>query len=162
MLDFQLSTIVWTVVNLLVLYLFLKKFLFGRINAMLDKRSQMVEETIADAERKRTEAEKLRADYESHVAAAHEEAEIIVTNAKKRADAERERLLSEAQENAHAILTAAQLRGERDRENMLRSARAQVVSLSLLAASKLAGKKLDSDTDREIIDEFLNEAGERR
>ena len=38
MLEFHLSTILWTVINLLVLYLFLRKFLFGRINAVLEKR----------------------------------------------------------------------------------------------------------------------------
>ena len=40
MLDFQLSTIVFTIVNLLVLYGFLRKFLFGRVNAVLEQREK--------------------------------------------------------------------------------------------------------------------------
>ena len=35
MLDFQPSTIIFTIINLLVLYFFFRKFLFGRVNAML-------------------------------------------------------------------------------------------------------------------------------
>ena len=36
MLDFQVSTIVFTVINLLVLYFILRKLLFGRVNAVLE------------------------------------------------------------------------------------------------------------------------------
>ena len=43
MLDFQLSTIVFTIINLLVLYLFLKKFLFGRVNAVLEQREKLIQ-----------------------------------------------------------------------------------------------------------------------
>ena len=50
MLEFHLSTILWTVINLLVLYLFLRKFLFGRINAVLEKREAMVKQNLDAAE----------------------------------------------------------------------------------------------------------------
>ena len=37
MLDFDFWTILFSVINILVLFFFLKKFLFGRVNAMLEK-----------------------------------------------------------------------------------------------------------------------------
>ena len=43
MLDFDFWTILFSVINILVLFFFLKKFLFGRVNAMLEKRAQMVQ-----------------------------------------------------------------------------------------------------------------------
>ena len=39
MLDFQVSTIVFTVINLLVLYFILRKLLFGRVNPVLEQRA---------------------------------------------------------------------------------------------------------------------------
>ena len=52
MLDFQVSTIVFTVINLLVLYFILRKLLFGRVNAVLEQRAARVKETIDSADLK--------------------------------------------------------------------------------------------------------------
>ena len=49
MLDFDVWTIVFSVINILVLFFFLKKFLFGRVNAMLEKRAQMVQADLDQA-----------------------------------------------------------------------------------------------------------------
>ena len=64
MLDFDIWTIVFSVINILVLFFFLKKFLFGRVGAMLEKRAQMVQADMNQAKQKAAEAEKLRSDYE--------------------------------------------------------------------------------------------------
>ena len=64
MLDFQVSTIVFTVINLLVLYFILRKLLFGRVNAVLEQRAARVKETIDSAEASKSQAEELRAEYE--------------------------------------------------------------------------------------------------
>ena len=64
MLDFQVSTIVFTVINLLVLYFILRKLLFGRVNAVLEQRAARVKETIDSAEASKCQAEELRAEYE--------------------------------------------------------------------------------------------------
>ena len=61
MLDFQVSTIVFTVINLLVLYFILRKLLFGRVNAVLEQRAARVKETIDSAEASKSQAEELRA-----------------------------------------------------------------------------------------------------
>ena len=49
MLDFSIPTILFTVINILVLFLFLKKFLFGRVNAIMEKRAQMVQADLDHA-----------------------------------------------------------------------------------------------------------------
>ena len=64
MLDFDIWTIVFSVINILVLFFFLKKFLFGRVGAMLEKRAQMVQADMDQAKQKAAEAEKLRSDYD--------------------------------------------------------------------------------------------------
>ena len=64
MLDFQLSTIVFTIINLLVLYLFLKKFLFGRVNAVLEQREKLIQEQVEAAEAGKTQAQALQDQYE--------------------------------------------------------------------------------------------------
>ena len=46
MLEFEVSTIVFTVINLLALYLILRKLLFGRVNAVLEQRAALVREEL--------------------------------------------------------------------------------------------------------------------
>ena len=60
MLDFQLSTIVFTILNLLILYAFLRKFLFGRVNAVMEEREKLIQEQIASAEAGNTKAQALQ------------------------------------------------------------------------------------------------------
>ena len=85
MLEFHLSTIVFTVINLLVLYLFLRKFLFGRINAILDQRRALIQDSIDAAERSNSQAETLRRSYEEKLAEAQQEADQITSAAHARA-----------------------------------------------------------------------------
>ena len=69
MLDFQVSTIVFTVINLLVLYFILRKLLFGRVNAVLadaqNRAQRAYEAKMADAE---TDAKRLRSEAEAQIA----------------------------------------------------------------------------------------------
>ena len=51
MLDIQVSTIVFTIINLLVLYVILKKLLFGRINRVLQARGEQINQQFDQAER---------------------------------------------------------------------------------------------------------------
>ena len=78
MLDFQVSTIVFTVINLLVLYFILRKLLFGRVNAVLEQRAARVKETIDSAEASKCQAEELRAEYEDKLTDARQEAAKLV------------------------------------------------------------------------------------
>ena len=84
MLDFQVSTIVFTVINLLVLYFILRKLLFGRVNAVLEQRAARVKETIDSAEASKSQAEELRAEYEDKLTDARQEAAKLVADAQNR------------------------------------------------------------------------------
>ena len=145
MLDFQVSTIVFTVINLLVLYFILRKLLFGRVNAVLEQRAARVKETIDSAEASKCQAEELRAEYEDKLTDARQEAAKLVADA----ETDAKRLRSEAE---------AQIASERDA--MLRGARNEVASLALLAAAKVAQRPTE-DGDRALVDSFLAEVGEQ-
>ena len=64
MLEFHLSNILFTILNLLVLYAFLRKFLFGRVNAVLEARAALIKEQLASAEEQSRQAEARKSAYE--------------------------------------------------------------------------------------------------
>ena len=74
MLEFHLSTILFTIINLLILFFLLKKFLFGRVNAVLEQRAALVKSEIASAEdnnrqaEAETDAKRLRSEAEAQIA----------------------------------------------------------------------------------------------
>ena len=159
MLDFQVSTIVFTVINLLVLYFILRKLLFGRVNAVLEQRAARVKETIDSAEASKSQAEELRAEYEDKLTDARQEAAKLVADAQNRAQRAYEAKMADAETDAKRLRSEAeaQIASERD---AMRGARNEVASLALLAAAKVAQRPTE-DGDRALVDSFLAEVGEQ-
>ena len=162
MLEIQVSTIVFTVLNLLILYVVLKKLLFGRVNRVLQARADLVAQDLARAEKERAQADRLREEYEEKLTQAHTEAAGIVAQAKQQGEREYQGIIAQAQEDVRRIQAQAQAQNQADRDAMLRSARREVAQLAVMAAAKVAQRELDAQSDRAEAEQFLAEAGERR
>lgn len=161
MLEFHLSTLLFTVVNLLVLYAFLRKFLFGKVNAVLEERAALVRGELASAQEQNRQAEERKARYEEQLSSARQEAAELVASAQTRAQRAYETRLAQAEADAKRLRSEAEAQIASEREAMLRGARSEVASLALLAAAKVAGRALDRSDDQALVDDFLAEVGER-
>ena len=161
MLEFEWTTILWTVVNLLVLYLFLRKFLFGRVNAVLEQRQALIQQALEDARAKDEASQASCTAYEAKLAGARQEAEQILSQAKAQAERDSRQRLEEAQQQAARTLEEARARTQAERAEMLRGARQEVASLALMAAAKAAGQSMDAPAERALVESFLSEVGER-
>ena len=161
MLEFHLSTILFTIINLLVLFFLLKKFLFGRVNAVLEQRAALVKSEIASAEDNNRQAEALKAQYEGKLTDAQHEAAKIVADAQNRAQRVYEGKMAEAEADAKRLRGEAEAQIAEQRDAMLRGARNEVASLALLAAAKVAQRSMDDADDRAFVDTFLSEVGEQ-
>ena len=155
MLDFDFWTILFSVINILVLFFFLKKFLFGRVNAMLEKRAQMVQADMDEAKQHAADAEKLKNAYEETLSGAKQEAKQIIATAKQNAHAQG----SEITAKADTLLKEAQKEIERERRQTLDGVQGEIADLALAAASKLMEQKVDDQTNRELVNAFLSEEG---
>ena len=58
-------SLVWVIINLLVLYLLLKKFLFKPVCKMMDERSAKIQSDLDGAAQAKADAEKIKADFSS-------------------------------------------------------------------------------------------------
>ena len=104
MLDFDVWTIVFSVINILVLFFFLKKFLFGRVNAMLEKRAQMVQADLDQAKQSTQEAEQLKSEYEATLQGARDEAKKLIATAQQTARAQGDQITAQAQQQADSMM----------------------------------------------------------
>ena len=154
-----LWNIVWTIVNILVLFLLLKHFLFKPITEMMESRTAEIENNLKDAEDQKQKASELTAQYEEKLQGAHAEAAQIVSEARQRGQREYDAILKTAGQDAQKEQERARADMEREREEMLRGVQENVTELVLLTASKLSQKELDEESDRKLVDSFLSEAG---
>lgn len=158
MLNFDLS-IIWTFVNIIVLFLFLKKFLFKPVNEILEKRRNAIQTSLQDADDRRTEAYQLKSDYEAEIKAAGEQATAIMKEAREKAEAEYNKILQEAKLEAARVISEAEKSIELERVKTLEKAQAEIAGIAMLAASKLIGKNVDDAANKEFLGDFLKEVG---
>ena len=147
------SQIIWVFVDLLILFVLMKKFLFGPITQMLDDRAQQVSDTLDQADKRLAEAEQQQTAHAAQLASAKQEA-------RARGQQEYDRLVAEAQTAVQRLDEQAARRRDSERTQMLREAKKEIAALVLLTTAKVSRQKLNSDTDRAMIDDFLREETE--
>ena len=160
MLELDVTSILWNIANLLVLFLLLKHFLFKPVNAILDKRAQAIQWGREEAQAQRIEAQELKEPYAQRLAQASQEAARLVAQAKSQGQREYEAILEKAQRDAQRVQQQAQAELEAQRQKALADTRQQVASLALMAAAKVAQRRMDETEDQALVEEFLREAGE--
>ena len=156
MLTIEPFTILWTVIDLLILFLLMKKFLFKPINAILDSRAKSIADSLSQAETQRQEAEQLRAQSQEQLSQSRQQASDLISQAKAQSQELYEKTVTEAQAEAKRIAADSAARNEHDRRAMLQGVRAEAAARGMAAAKKVAE---GGDAD---IDDFLREAGEEK
>ena len=159
MLDFSIPTILFTVINILVLFLFLKKFLFGRVNAIMEKRAQMVQADLDHAKETVAEAEQLKTNYLETMSGAQSEAKELIAKAQKIANEQRDQITQQAQRDADRIMANAKKEIVLEQQRSLESAQSAIADLAMAAASKVVGANSDDAANRDLVDAFLTEEG---
>ncbi len=148
---------IFTIINLLVTYFVLKRFLFKPILKVLENRRVKIERLVTDTEKDRAEAEKQVAEANRMLHQSGREAADILSNAKNQAELQREEILADARREASAMVSRADGEIGRLKTSMLNEVRDEVADLSVAIASKVIGKALDEQRQRELVDQFLNE-----
>ena len=69
--------------------------------------------------------------------------------------------MAQAEADAKQTAAEAEARIAAERSEMLRAARGEVANLAVMAATEVAGKRLDTDSDRALAEEFLAKVGEQ-
>ncbi len=150
------SLIFWEVVSFAILLFVLYKFAFPGILSALEEREKKIRDSLDQAERHRTEAERKLKEYEAKLAAASKEAEGILAAAKERA----QRLM---EENEQRLMTEAErIKGDATREidherrKAIQDIRTQTTDLALMVAEKVIQRSLNDADTRRLADEALD------
>ena len=148
---------IWTVICFAIAFLVLRKFAFGPIQGVIDERRKRIRDALEEAERSREEARRLLEEHRSLLGRARSDAEEILAEGRKVAEAQRQRMKDETEAERQRRLeeTSRQIQAETTRA--LEQIRAEVADLTLLATAKVTGKALDEADHRRLIDEAISE-----
>jgi F-type H+-transporting ATPase subunit b len=148
---------VWTLLVFGITMVLLSKLAFPRISEALGRRQRTIEDSIDTAEKTRTEAEQLLAEYRERLKEARGQAEEIVQRARQTADSHE----SEAKERSQEIVAEAAKRAERDIEAATKRAlddiRKEVADLTIMATEKVTRKSLNDADQKRLVEEALSE-----
>lgn len=154
--------VIWTLVVFGLLVFVLKRSAWPVLLSAVREREQRLERQLAEAEKNRLEAAALLEQHRQLLAGAKAEAQQIMNTAKSVAEKERAALLAKAREEYDSLLARARKEIDDEKAKALVELRRNAVELSIAAASKLIETKLDAQTNRKIVTDFLETLGERR
>ena len=152
-----IGLMIWTLLAFGATLYILSKLAFPRISGALDKRQRAIEESIDVAERTKTEAEELLAEYRSRLQEARTQAEEIVARARKAAEQHQEESLQQARVQREELMDQTRRDIESETRRAIQEIRSEVADLTVLATEKVTRKTLSEDDQRRLVEEALSE-----
>ena len=154
----------WTflaqVCNLMIQLVIFKKLLLNPVKKVIAERKAKADSQIADAEKLRTEAEAMKAEYEQNLQNARTEANQIVASAQKTAAARSEELLGEARAQAAALKQKAEADIAQERKKAVNEVKDEIGGIAMEIASKVVEREIKEADHQDLIDEFIKNVGE--
>lgn len=146
--------------NVLVLFILLSYILYNPVRNMLKKRQDKITSDRETAEADKKSAYELKLEYEEKLAQAEKEADSILSDAKKVALHNEQKIVDEAKQEAARIIARANTEAELEKKKCADEVKQQIITVAQLMASKMVAKSLDEADSDALIEQTLNEMGE--
>ena len=147
MIKIDFWNILFTIINVLVLYEILKKFLVKPVQEIIKQREQLIQGQLSDAKKNQEEALEYKERYEEQLEGAEEAAQAILTQAREQAREEREQALKETRAASEQLLDKAREEAAYEQEKAMREVEEQITGLAMQAARKIlkSGEAYDAN-----------------
>ena len=155
-------TTVFQIVNTIILYLVLKKFLFVPVTEFIQGRQDEIKNSYDDAENTKEEADSLKKEYEEKLDNIKEEGQEILIEAQKKADERGSEIIKDSKEEAAKLKEKAEKDIEIEKQKALNDVKDEISTIAMMAASKVLGNEVDKDKNKQLVDDFIKEVGESR
>ena len=158
MLSLNLSSIIFTVINLLVLVYFVHRFLFKPVRAALKARQDELDTSYREAEEANTKARDLKQQYEDSMAKIDTERQEKLEAVRLQASSEYDEIIGNAREKPDKIIAEAKIDAQRQAEQKQHEMEEEVAMLVAKAAYKIAASKDSVENNQKLYDTFLEDA----
>jgi F-type H+-transporting ATPase subunit b len=153
------NEVIWGSLAFIVLLGVMVKFGVPAVKNMEKAREDRIRADLEGAEGAREEAEAAKVQYEHQIADARNEAATVIEEARQAAEAVRRDLIARAETDAEEIRTRAQADINNQRAQAMAQLRTDVAQLSIDLAGRIVERNLDDDTNRQLVDSFIEQVG---
>ena len=148
-----------TAINVFILFILLSFILFNPVRNMLKKRQDKITSDRENAEADKKEALAMKQEYEAKLKAANKEAEGILSDARKVAKHNEEKIVADAKQEAARIIARANTEAELEKQKAADEVKQQIVAR--LMASKVVAESISEADSQALIEQTLNEMGDK-
>lgn len=149
------------IISFLILVWILKRFAWKPLLEMMEKRRQAIQDNLSHAEQERKTAERIKLEYQEEMRQARNEAQLIIERAAKASEERAAEIIKEARKETEKMKESALAEIGRERDKAISEVKAQVAEMSIAVAEKIIQQKLDLTGQEALIDQFIQEVGDR-
>ena len=148
---------IWTILTFLILVSLLTKFAWRPLLQALDRRQNLIKDSLDKADQARVELERINSEAAKILDSARVEADAIVSKGRLAGERLREELKEQAREESATLVKNAERQIELETARALQQIRQEPVDLSLSIASKVIGRNLSKDDNERLIEDALKQ-----
>lgn len=155
----ETNEIIWGAISFLVVFALLAKFAFPAMKKAMAAREERIRADLEGAEQSRAQADAQLAEYQAQLADARAESGRIIEEARQAADQVRRDLMARAEAEASELRARAAADVQLATQRAMADVRRQVADLSIELAERIVERSLDRDTQRALIDSYIDQVG---
>jgi F-type H+-transporting ATPase subunit b len=153
------GVMVWTLIIFAVLMFVLSRYAFGPLTRAVEARERALQEAIDAAQADRDAAAKLLAEHQAQIETARGEAQKLIADGRGVAEKMRTDLLDQTRKEQQDMLERARRDIESEKDKAIAQLRREAVDLALAGASKVIEQNLESQKNRQLVENYLSSIG---
>ncbi|KPK01141.1 MAG: hypothetical protein AMK71_06705 [Nitrospira bacterium SG8_35_4] len=154
---FDIWTLLFQIINFLVLLIILKRILYRPIRDIIEKRRSLIQQRIEESEKVKKEALELKENYQHEIDKLHELKSQMLETMRGEIDEERRRLIGKAEQDAAKVLEKEKAVFDAEKARTEAQIKDQVIeSVSVFAGNILRGV-VDEDLHKAMYQKLLKD-----
>lgn len=155
----ETSELVYAALAFFILLALMYKFAFPAVQKAMDARTQRIRDNLDEAERTKAEAQRILEEYQRQLADAKNESARIIDEARSTAEQMRRDLMVRAEAEVAELRDRSRQEIDAAQQRAVADLRTQVSELAIGAAEVVVQKNLDRDTNRALVERYIEQVG---
>lgn len=156
----EIQNFVLQLISTGILFLIIRKFAYAPVKKLLQQRQEYVLNNLKNSEEKFAEAEELKKEYDTRLLEAKKESSEIISQARSYGEDIKTKAINESKELARAEYEKGVKDLENEKAKAMKSLDDEITNIAILAAEKVLRRKVDEETDKDLVKEFIKDLEE--
>lgn len=160
--EFNLNVFILNLATFLVGMWLSSKIFLPYLKGWMSERQRRIEDQLATAEKRQKDAEVLKAEFENKVKQLEQNTAEILQRTRLEATKNREEVVQAARKEAELILLDARKAIESERQKVTQALQKEVGTLAVSIAEKILRSSVDPKAQEKLVQEGVKELGARK